>query len=306
MYKWLNSYFSVSKREFNGMFVFVFIMILIFIIPFIYDKLTYEPISFKIETLNTNLAQIETNNLKPSFNNYNTKIEGKHSAGILFNFNPNLLPLQGWIKLGLSEKQATSILKYVAKGGKFYKKEDLKKMYAISPTNYQRFEPYIDIPEQNKFEPKKYQNNQTNIPIKNNGTKTVEKAVIEINNADSATLTTISGIGPAFASRILKYKNRIGGFVSIDQLKEVYGVDSLKFQQIRNQIIVNPASISKININLADFDQLKKLPYLSFKQMNAILAFKKQHGNFTSISDLQKIVILNPTLIGKIAPYVQF
>ncbi len=306
MYKWFNGYFSVSKREFNGMFVFIFLMILIFIIPFIYDKLTYEPISLKIETLNTNLGEIETNNIKPSYNNYYTKIEGKHSAGILFNFNPNTLPLQGWLKLGLSEKQATSILKYVAKGGKFYKKEDVKKMYAISPTNYQRFEPYIDIPEQNKFEPQKYQNNQTNIPIKNSATKAFEKTEVELNSADSATLTTISGIGPAFASRILKYKNRIGGFVSVDQLKEVYGVDSLKFQQIKNQIIVNPASVNKININIADFDQLKKLPYLSFKQMNAIVAFRKQHGNFTTLNDLQKIVILNPTLIAKIAPYVQF
>ncbi|TAH02696.1 MAG: hypothetical protein EAZ15_04745 [Sphingobacteriales bacterium] len=306
MYRWFTSYFSVSKREFNGMFVFVFIMILIFIIPFIYDKLTYEPINLKIETLNNNLGQIETNNLKPSYNNYDTKTEGKHSAGILFNFNPNTLPLQGWLKLGLSEKQAKSILKYVSKGGKFYKKQDVKKMYAISPTNYQRFEPYIDIPEQNKFEPQKYQNNQTNIPIKNTGTKTVEKMVIEINNADSATLTTISGIGPAFASRILKYKNRIGGLINVEQLKEVYGIDSLKFQQIKNQISVNPALVNKIAINSAEFEQLKKLPYLSFKQMNAIIAFRKQHGNFTTINDLEKIVILNPTLIAKIAPYVQF
>lgn len=305
MYKWLNSYFSVSKREFNGMFVFVLLMVLIFLIPLIYDKLTYEPITVKIENLNSTLNQIETNNFKPKYNNYNTKPEGKHNEGILFNFNPNSLPLAGWLKLGLSQKQAESVLKYVSKGGKFYKKEDLKKMYAISPANYQKFEPYINIPQHHNLETSqnRYPSNNT---FKTETTKPTVKAIIEINSADSAALTTISGIGPAFASRIIKYKNRIGGFVNLEQLKEVYGVDSLKFQQIKNQISVNQLLVNKISINNAEFDQLKKLPYLSFKQMNAIVAYRKQHGNFTNLNDMQKIVILNPTIIAKIAPYVQF
>lgn len=302
MYKWFSSYFSVSKREFNGMFVFIFIMVLVFLAPYVYEKLTYEPITVKIETLNTSFDTVETKGYKNNYYN-NVSTKGKHSEGILFTFNPNTLTLAGWVKLGLSPKQASSILKYVEKGGKFYKKEDVKKMYAISPANYQRFESYINIPQQSKFENSKPLFNHVNYQVVN---KPTEKVMVEINSADSATLTTISGIGPAFAARILKYKNRIGGFANIEQLKEVYGFDSVKYQQIKNQFKVNGNNVKTTNINLAEFDELKKVPYLSFKQMNAIIAFRKQHGNFTSIADLEKLVTLNPALIAKIAPYVQF
>lgn len=304
MLKWFNSYFSVSRREFNGMFVFVIIMILVFLAPYIYEKLTFEPITVKIETLNANFDTVKTKQYNSTNYNNNQISKYKHSEGILFKFNPNSLTLAGWVKLGLSPKQAASILKYLDKGGKFYNKEDVKKMYAISPANYLKFEPYINIPQQNnveKFKPSLYNQTQN---LANN--KSAQKVVVEINSADSATLTTISGVGPAFASRILKYKNRIGGFVSLEQLKEVYGIDSIKYQQITGQIKVNSSFIKTTNINLAQFEELKKVPYLSFKQMNAIIAFRNQHGNFTSINDLQKIVILNPTLIAKIAPYVQF
>ncbi len=303
MHKWLKSYFTISKREFNGMLVFVIVMIAVFLIPFVYDKLMVEPVRVKIEVLQPAINQIEQNTYQLKQHNYtNYGNKGKHYKGVLFNFNPNTLNLQGWVKLGLSDKQASSVLKYVAKGGKFYTKEDVKKMYAISPANYERLEPYIQIPEKNI--PNSPANTYASTPTTPN--KTIENVLVEINEADSITLTTIRGIGPAFASRILKYRNRIGGFAGVAQLREVYGIDSVKFDQIKNQIKVNTALIVKTNINTAEFDEFKKMPYLSYKQMNAIIAYRKQHGKFLQVSELEKIVILTPSLIQKIAPYVQF
>ncbi|TAF44504.1 MAG: hypothetical protein EAZ51_07190 [Sphingobacteriales bacterium] len=300
MYKWLKSYFTISKREFNGMFVFIILMASIFLVPFVYDKIITEPLKIKIEIIQPSINKIEINTTRLKQPNYYN--EKKETKSVLFYFNPNTLNLNGWVKLGLSEKQAGSILKYVAKGGKFYSKQDVKKMYAISQANYNKFEPYIQIPENiNANSPA---NTYTGKPT--NANKTIENVSIEINGADSVTLTTIKGIGPAFASRILKYRNRIGGFATIAQLKDVYGIDSIKYEQIKNQITVNTALLTKININVAEFDELKKMPYLTYKQINAIIAYRKQHGKFIQLSDVEKIVILTPSLIQKIAPYVQF
>jgi competence protein ComEA len=300
MHNWLKSYFTISKREFNGMLVFLGIMGLIFMSPYIYDKLMFEPVSVKIETLQPDIYKIEEISDKPSYYDSSAETENKYK-GILFKFDPNTLPLEGWIKLGLSAKQAASILKYVAKGGKFYKVEDVKKMYAISEANYQRLLPYIDIPSQNYSSTTKI-NTYTSKPILKSG----ERLIVDINEADSATLTNIRGIGPSFASRIIKYRNRLGGFVKADQLKEVYGLDSVKFDEIKDQIKINLSSITKINLNTAEFEEMKKIPYLTYKQINAILAYRKQHGNYSQLADLNKILILNSTLINKISNYVQF
>ena len=301
MHRWLKSYFTISKREFNGMLVFIGAMVLIFLFPYIYDKIMFEPITVKIETLKPIITEIEDNIDKPDYYDSNTETDTKYK-GILFNFNPNTLPLEGWIKLGLSPKQAASIIKYVNKGGKFYRAEDVEKMYAISPANYQRFEPFIIIPNQTYSTPLKTINTY---PSKLTS-KYMEKVVIDINEADSASLTNIRGIGPSFASRILKYRKRLGGFAAVEQLKEVYGLDSLKYEGVKDQVKITLSSIKKINLNTAEFDEMKKVPYLSYKQMNAIMAYRKQHGNYSQITDLNKIVILNPTLINKISYYVQF
>lgn len=118
-------------------------------------------------------------------------------------------------------------------------------------------------------------------------------------------METVRGIGPAFASRIIKYRNRLGGFHSKDQLREVYGLDSIKYEQIKDQLRVS-GTIRKININTSTFNELKTHPYLNYKQINAIIQYRKQHGNYTDIDDLHQVSILNPEFLRKIAPYLSF
>jgi DNA uptake protein ComE-like DNA-binding protein len=118
--------------------------------------------------------------------------------------------------------------------------------------------------------------------------------------------TEIKGIGPGFAVRILKYRERLGGFISLNQLREVYGLDSAKYDQIKPQIKLENNNIKQIEINKCTFDQLKGFPYLNYKLSNTIINYRKQHGNFKSAADLNKIAILNPEIIQKIAPYLKF
>lgn len=136
--------------------------------------------------------------------------------------------------------------------------------------------------------------------------KAADNVVIELNSADSATLTGVKGIGPSFAHRIVNYRNRLGGFVSKDQLKEVYGMDDDRYAGMQAQVSVNPVHIQKIHINKVDFDGLKHFPYLTFKQMNAIVQFREQHGDYTTLNDMRNIAILNDEILRKIGPYIDF
>ncbi len=129
---------------------------------------------------------------------------------------------------------------------------------------------------------------------------------IEINTADSAALTRIHGIGPAFAQRIVEYRKRLGGFLNKEQLKEVYGIDDEKYAGIAGQVAVNAKRISQIKINEVDFMELRRFPYLTYKQSNAIIQYRLQHGHYNAITDMQNIAILDDIILRKIEPYINF
>lgn len=207
-----------------------------------------------------------------------------------FKFNPNNLPLNSWIKLGLTEHQAQVVKHYEEKGGRFFTKADVQKMYSISPAQYKVLEPYINLPDGPVYHTNKVKPGE----------------VVEINTADSARLTMIRGIGPAFARRIVHYRQRVGGFYGKEQLKEVYGIDEEKYNQIKEGVAVDGKQIIKVNINTATFNELKRFPYLSYKQMDAIVAYRDEHGNYNTLTDLKNIAILNDGILRKIGPYLIF
>lgn len=222
-----------------------------------------------------------------NYDDSNPDLDKKDNHPVMFVFNPNNLPVEQWKKLGLSQRQINGIKKYEAKGGHYDVKADVQKMYTITPEDYARLAPYINLPDG---------------AVK--GQKT--GAIVEINTADSAKLTELRGIGPSFAQRIIKYRTELGGFYNKQQLKEIYGIDSAKYNEIVKQITINPKKITGININNATVDDLRHFPYWNFKQMNAIVEYRKQHGNYHSVNDLHDIAILNEEILRKIAPYLVF
>jgi len=135
--------------------------------------------------------------------------------------------------------------------------------------------------------------------------RAADGVIIELNSADSAKLTELKGIGVSFARRIVNYRNRLGGFINKDQLKEVYGMDDDRYAEMQAQVSVDPSHIKKIHINKVDFDGLKHFPYLTFKQMNAIVQFREQHG-YASLNDMRNVAILNDEILRKIEPYIDF
>lgn len=136
--------------------------------------------------------------------------------------------------------------------------------------------------------------------------KAAPGVIIELNGADSAMLTGLPGIGPSFARRIISYRGRLGGFYRKEQLREIFGVDSEKYAGLQAQVKVDPSKIKKTHINSINFDGLSRFPYLSYKQSNAIIQFREQHGDYESIADMKNIAILNNEILRKIEPYLIF
>lgn len=268
------------------MVVLVILIALVLALPYVYGVLHKDSIiNFKDFDKDVALLQKAKGNGADD----TTLSDEKPAPGAMFYFNPNTLPAGQWKQLGLSDKQIGIIQHYEAKGGHFYKNSDLQKIYGITADDYKRLEPYIDIP-QNGY-----------IPV-----KLKPGATIELNTADSAKLTEVRGIGPSFAMRIIRYRGRLGGFYREEQLKEIYGVDSLKYAEIKGQLTVNPLIVNKININSISFESLRQFPYLTYQQANAIIQYRLQHGRFASTSDMKNIAIINDGVLDKISPYLIF
>ncbi|TKB99444.1 ComEA family DNA-binding protein [Pedobacter cryotolerans] len=302
---WLNNYFGFTKRELNGLLFLMAILFLVTVLPYFYHSYFVKPVfqSTNDQLALQKLVLVNKQQSKYAYQNTQSEIEDADlkKSITLFSFDPNTIGIAEWQKLGLSAKQAQSIINYRNKGGKFYKSEDLQKMYTISAEKYQALLPYIQIKGQefaNKFEKKSDPDKVAYVKK--------ELAIIEINGADTLQLDEIKGIGAAFARRIANYRNKLGGFYKKEQLLEVYGLDTLKYAEIKDQIKIDISNIKKININAAEFDDLKNHPYLKFKQINAIIQYRKQHGKFNSIDDLKKVLILTPQIIQNLTPYLVF
>lgn len=304
MRKWLNNYFDFSKSQFNGLLVLVVLIFIISAVPYLYQLVAPEIIISDAEQEAINeLMQHGASSVSDPETRKARGFKENDTQHSLFFFDPNTLGLAGWQKLGLSEKQAGAILKYLAKGGKFRSKEDLKKMYTISEEVYVRLLPYVSIKIVKKED-------AVGFKIKSNEVKAAYPRaalkIIEVNQADSAALDEIKGIGPAFASRIIKYRDRLGGFYKKEQLMEVFGLDSVKFNEIKGQVFVNPETIRKIHINTVQIEYFKNHPYIRYKQVNALIEYRKQHGNYSNIADLSNVEILNQETLMRLAPYFIF
>ncbi|MFA6838098.1 MAG: helix-hairpin-helix domain-containing protein [Dysgonamonadaceae bacterium] len=128
---------------------------------------------------------------------------------------------------------------------------------------------------------------------------------INLNETDTSEWKKIPGIGSSYASRIVKYRNLLGGFVSVEQLREVYGIDNELFSKIAT--FVQPdSSFQKIEINRQDFKELNRHPYLSYKQVQAIMDLRKRNGQVQSIDELAMLEEFTSDDLLKLSPYLEF
>ena len=126
----------------------------------------------------------------------------------------------------------------------------------------------------------------------------------ELNTADSLDLVQLYNIGPVIARRILKYRSLLGGYVRKEQLREVYGIDSARYNDIAPHLTVDPSHITPIDINTADIDRLKRHPYLDYYQAKAIIRLREEKGAYAGVRDILNIPIIDSETFTRIEPYL--
>ena len=310
----IKQYFSFNKRERSGIFILIFIIFILIILNYLLPLFSQNK-QIDFSEFDKEIAVFEASQkaIQDSIKRvYSQKIyDNKKQKTIItekklnpFKFNPNNLPVKKWKELGLTENQIKVIKNYEKKGGKFYKKEDLKKIYSISEKQYNILETYIVIPENKKSKPKP-EPEQKNIKekSKNNLTKT-NQIIIELNSADSSGLVKLPGIGPVFSQRIIKYRNLLGGFFSSEQLLEIYGFDSSRYFNILPFLKIDTASIKKLNINYASFKEILKHPYISFDFTKHIVNTRKKE-KFSTFEQLKNTDYLTDSLFSRLLPYLE-
>jgi DNA uptake protein ComE-like DNA-binding protein len=301
-------YFSFTKKERTGIYMLITgIGFCIFIPRFfeptsLNDEIMATAINLQSaqrEQVNTDSASHVSYGKKQATNKemYEEPVNDRQPLAP-FPFDPNTLDSAGWRKLGVSSRTARTIRNYVAKGGQFKKAGDLQKIYGLKKAAIDRLIPFVRItaPAASVMF-----NKPGNAPVKYVKTP---PAIIDINQADTSAFISLPGIGSKLANRIVSFRDKLGGFYSVQQVGETFGLPDSTFQLIKSRLQCAPVTIQKININTADINRLKQHPYIRWNIANAIVQYRQQHGAFRSPDDLQQIVLITQELYQKMAAYV--
>ena len=200
-----------------------------------------------------------------------------------FDFNPNTISKDSFAMLGFSDKEAQAFINFRSSGYTFYEAEDITSSFIITQNDYERLKPYIRLNNGKHKTQKKH--NQINKDIQ-----------LDINTASPSEWKQLYGIGPTYAERIIKFRNALGGFHTINQIKEVYGIHDTTFQNIKEHLTVSKSSLQKININDADIAQLKAHPYINYHQANAIVKYRMQHGQYETLDGIKNVHLIDEKL----------
>lgn len=222
----------------------------------------------------------------------------------LFSFDPNTANEQDFLRLGLPPGTVRSILNYRSKGGRFKSVEDVGKIYTLDETDFERLKPYMlfdGLQQQKAALPVAY----SETTEKAGRRSTAVQTPLDINLAGEEEWQRLPGIGEKRSQQIIKYRTSLGGFLSTDQVAEMYGLPDSVFQRIRPLLKMEHADVRKIDINSATPELLDVHPYVSIKQAKLIVSYRDQHGPYASVDDLARIAAFSDRKwLEKVKPYL--
>lgn len=223
-------------------------------------------------------------------------------------FNPNTVSFEELLAFGLSKAQASNIVNYRDKSGGFRDEAHFRKLYCMTDELFALISPYLvfESKAENRIESIAIEDVKIEKSDSKAQNKVREVLVLDLNACDSLDLQQIRGIGKVRAARIYKYGKRLGGYVAVEQLKEVYGIDNELFEQIKGHFTVGKTDIRKININSDEIKQLTAHPYIDFQLAKALIRFRKDYGkDFQSAEEIRYIHFLSEQEAEKLIPYLK-
>ena len=220
-----------------------------------------------------------------------------------FFFDPNTADSTDFLRLGLKPWQVRNIYKYRAAGGVYSRKEDFAKLYGLTVKEYRELEPYIRISVDYKMastlvkEEARQERDTVLFPHKIAAGETVD-----VNQADTNQLKRVPGIGSYYAREIVRYRQRLGGYASVNQLDEIDGFP----EESKRFLVAEAKNVHKLNLNRVSLTDLKRHPYFNYYQAKAIVDYRRLHGPLKSLNDLQLLNDFSPEVIQRLSPYVVF
>lgn len=219
---------------------------------------------------------------------------------ILQPFNPNTADSITLVHLGLKPWQAHNLLRYRAKGGRYRKAEDMKRLYGMTDELYTRIEPWIQIDSLQTGKDSITRDTLLYVRVEKKDT------ILELNSTDTAELQLLRGVGRYMAKRIIRYRNELGGYARIEQVREIEDIASLVTDTILAHMRVTPDSIRPIAVNRYNIEQLMRHPYLSFTQAQALYNYRRRHIRIHSIDEIAELSEFSHQDLLRLSPYLSF
>ena len=322
---WDNAYLTRDER--TKLIVLLSIFILLCIIKF-YTVVFYQPISAPVDI--HILDSVEMVSLKKKENYYakrdfdqsksyekpwkkpksknRKKAAEKPKSIVNFRFDPNKISKDSLKLLGFSGYATNSLLKYRSKGGIIRSIDQMSKINGLDEATLERLSPYVDLP---KLLKKQYASSSsssesqynTQSKIKKKKYKRKEPKIFDINTGDTTDFMNLHGIGSVYSKRIINFRNSLGGFFTVQQVGDVWGIEDSLFQAIKPYLTVDPVLIQKRNINHMDKDSLNKHPYINWKKSKTILAYKAAHGDYKHMDDFYKLHLIEDDFVDTMKHY---
>jgi len=231
-----------------------------------------------------------------------------------FDFDPNEADSTALLRLGFAPYQVRGIYKYRAMGGRYHEPGDVKRIPGMTNELWERLQPHIRIDRKYQYvEPERpehaqrpqvdvYEQLATHRDTMHYPVKLTEGTVVALNTADTTALKKVPGIGSYYARRIVDYRNKLGGFVSLAQLQEIEGMP----EDVERWFTLNTDSIRRIDVNHATKNQLVRHPYLRVYRARAIWDHRHNVGPLHSIDDLRRLPDFSEEDIRRLEPYLLF
>ena len=218
-------------------------------------------------------------------------------------FDPNTADSSTLVHLGFKPWQAKNMIKYRAAGGRYRKPEDLKKLYGMTDSMFQALTPYIYIAREEVDSVAVDSLRKDSLPRWKEENK---DTILNLRTADTVELKMIHGIGSYRARQIVRYREQLGGFVSVEQVLEAKGMENVDADSLLAHFWIDSVKIEPMNVNSVGVQRLSRHPYLRFEQAQAIYELRRKKIRLDSIQQLQQIECISAETLEKIAPYLNF
>ena len=230
-------------------------------------------------------------------------------------FDPNTADSSTLVHLGLKKWQVSNMLKYRAKGGRYRKAEDMKRLYGMTDSMYQALLPYIQI---DTVAIKQYRDSVRKSQMDSVRTDSLPRyisqkrdTILNLRTADTTELKKIRGIGSYRARQIVRYRKELGGFVNTEQLREIKALqplltDSLQADSLLSHFWIDSIIIVPLQVNSCRAETLERHPYLSFEQAKAVYELRRKKIRLESIEQLRRLDCFTEEELRRVEPYLSF